>query len=226
MEGGGAELGNLLREDVLFVAGGGHPCIKETDGEGGVGVGLDGRAIGLAAEDLFAISFPGVDRFAGFVADTEGFGDVFCHSSCPDPKEVEAIRHLFLILVRMAVGDLSQLTHAPSLDSCGFPEDGFETEGGQVVFRPAAVRLMEDGGIEKGGVDMVEVYGLADGLEIPKLGRGHAVEIEEALRGGIGLRDRGASHGKGDDDGGDGFHDDTDSTDMVAGKWGIVPSAE
>lgn len=81
---------------------------------------------------------------------------------------------------------------------------------------------MEDGGIEKGGVDMVEVDGLADGLEIPELGRGHAVEIEEALRGGINLRHRGASHCKGGDDGGDEFHDDTDSMDMVAGK--SVPS--
>ena len=76
VEGGGAELGNLLREDVLPVAGGGHPCIEETDGEAGVGVGLDGRAIGLTAEYLFAIGFPGVDLLAGFVADAEGFGDV------------------------------------------------------------------------------------------------------------------------------------------------------
>lgn len=130
VEGGCAELGNVLREDVLFVAGGGHPCIEETDGEGGVGVGLDGRAIGLSAEDLFAIGFPGVNLFAGFVADAEGFGDVLCHGSSPDAEEVEAIRQLFLIPVRMAVCDLSQLAHAASLNSCGFPEDGFETEGG------------------------------------------------------------------------------------------------
>lgn len=127
MEGGCAELGNLLREDVLPVAGGGHPCIEETGGEGGVGVRLDGRAIGLTAEYLFAIGFPGEDGFAGFVADAEGFGDVLRHGVCPDPEEVEAIRHLFLLRVRMAVCDLSELTHAPGLDSCGFPEDGFET---------------------------------------------------------------------------------------------------
>lgn len=82
---------------------------------------------------------------------------------------------------------------------------------------------MEDGGIEKGGVDMVEVDGLADGPEIFKFGRGHAVEIEEALRGGIGLRHRGASHGKGAENGGDdgeGSHVAKDSTDIVPGKWG------
>ena len=62
--------------------------------------------------------------------------------------------------------------------------------------------------------------GLADGFEIFKLGRGHAVEIEEALRGGIGLRDRGAGHGKGGEDGGDCFHDATDSMDTVGGKGG------